>query len=228
MSSLLIVLSVLFPSNIFAFEFAGLQGKDSNAESTVGDPEDIDWPEAFLKEVEAAQAIATQEVSKLPNWHVIRSIQGRVVENEKEKQLFEGEDLLIPKNNKCSNLNVKKVSIYSTVIDRSFQTVKGFGEFTAVILGEGWDCDAEIDLDYWQGEGQDSVEAQEAKETHGTDDSYIKNYLGKTKNISYPKVEIGEDENYFFTNAPITTVNKNLAKGNKFVKENCVCPPEAK
>ena len=223
-----LVISLIIPDRALAFEFAGMKGRGDGPHNTGGKPSDVSWPEVFLKEVEAAQAQAVLEASQYENWYLDRSIMGNFYEplsdgKQKPRQVFWGEDQLVPASIKCANSDAKKILVYSQHIDRSFQRQEKswfgeknlVGEYVAIISGFGWNCEGLTREVYWSG--------QEEKEYYASDDSYIQEFARKAKDIKPVPLSLDEDENYYFDASTGIYWDKYAAPRRKFVMENCNC-----
>lgn len=228
--------SLLFLTpNAYAFEFAGLDGKVSN---TKGNIKDIDWPAEFVSEIEITQASIIRYLSQYDAWIFDRTMEGSVrqYENGKESQskVFYGNDLLIPKSNKCSDTDSNRHAAPGVFMDRSKmmktqengkEIVKYF-EYTASLIGGGWNCEGKSGIAYWVDTDNiftgEPISKDQYKEDVGADNFYVIDYLGRTRNLKHDVLDIGED-----TNALIDLGTAKLAgykkPALKFVMDNCDC-----
>lgn len=219
---------LLFTSNSYAFEFAGMKGRGDGPPTTGGKPGDVAWPDSFIKEVEAAQAQATLEASKYDNWYIDRRVTGNIYEplsnrKQKPRQVFWGEDRLVPPDIKCNNSDADRILFYTEHLDRSFQhQEKSFfgdktliGEFVAIIMGVGWNCDGKTGEKYWVDPGE--------QDFYASDDKYIKEFIEKSKKVKPVQLDLDEGENYYLDLSNGKYWEKYAAPRRKYVMENCLC-----
>lgn len=234
--AIIILVVLLIPRTIYAFDFAGLNGRVDNTE---GKTEDIDWPEEFLSEIEVTQASMIRYLSQYDSWMFDRTVLGRVFEYEDGKESlpkqFHGNDLIMPKSNKCDDSDSNKHAALSEFLDRSkMLTIQRDGkeitqyfEYIASLIGGGWDCEGKSKIDFWVDTDNiftgEPISKDQAKENAGANSAYIIDYLQRTKNLKHDVLDIGED-----TNALIDLGTAKLAgyrePARKFVMDNCVCP----
>lgn len=213
---------VLIASQSFAFEFGGLNGTPGGT-GMYGSPENIDWPPEFMAELEALQASVIKEVSQYQSWLVARTVQGRVTEkdgkSEKETNFFFGDDEIMPVGNPCSDSDAQRHAVASGVIDRTKQTkinrngreITIFYEFSATVMGNGWNCEGKSGEAFWTDD--------ESKKKHATDQNYIDDYLKKTKDLKEPALELDINSSYFI-DLGLGQFKENLSGGKKFVEES--------
>lgn len=225
---LILTVALAVPSRALAFDFAGMNGRGDGPHNSGGKIDGVEWPEEFIKEVAAAQAQAALEASQYENWYIDRSIMGNFYEpmsdgKQKPRQVFWGEDELVPASIKCASSDAKGILVYSQHIDRSFQRQeKGWlgkknlvGEFVAVIHGFGWNCEGLTGEAYWSG--------QEEKDNYASDDRYVQEFVEKARGVKPVALSLDEAENYYLDASTGIYWDKYAAPRRKFVMENCNC-----
>lgn len=225
----------LFTNTSYAFDFAGLNGRVDNTEGNI---KDIDWPAEFVSEIEVTQASIIRYLSQYDSWIFDRTMEGsmRQYEDGKEGQpkVFYGNDLIIPKSNKCGDSDSTRHAAPGVFLDRSkmLKTQKNgkeivqYFEYTASLIGGGWNCQGKSGIDYWVDTDNlftgEPISKDQSKENIGANSAYIIDYMGRTRNLKHDVLDIGED-----TNALIDLGTAKLAgykkPALKFVMDNCDC-----
>lgn len=237
----LVLLVFVSTSNVLAYDFLGLNPKLE--EYVEGSPENINWDPKFLAEIEALQASILRQISTYENYMIDRRVIGVevVVDNswwgrlfKQKKNFFALSDQLMPKSNKCSSSDANRHAIMSEITDITNQTkeirngreVSVWHEYTAIVSGEGWQCEGRSGEAFWADETDPETGEVTTKEAfmrlYSVDDAYIDEYKRRTKDIKHPGFDPDATEDFLFDAANGKYFTQ-LQKARDYVTENCVC-----